>query len=603
MRIRQQTVRKMSYNALPMANKQRTFGQFETPADVADLLLAFCLRRPNDRLLDPSCGNGAFLARAALLQSWLASEWATSGTLWGVEVDPESAASAQEYLPKANIINRNFFELQPIAGLLFDAIIGNPPYTRAEWFGQLGERLQMPWQLSLFDKSPPNNSLGMAREEPEILSHRAGLHAHFLVHGTHFLREGGRFGFVVPNSWLDVAYGEHLKQYLLDHFKILALIESSVERWFNQAKVNTCLIVMERCSDAAARVANSVSLARLRRPLHELIPYAVDDPERLAHLKRLVTVLAPLQDKSSNDVAIRIVNQNTLGAADKWGITLRAPAVFRKHWTEASLHPLGNWATIKRGFTTGANSFFYLTSSTIDKWGIESEFRRPLLKSLRHIHQRIVTLADCELEVLMVPTGEDLSRKATGDYLNWGEEERIHLRRTCTSRKPWYSLPPLQQSHLLLAKGIWKRHFIAVLEEDVLFDQQLYGVQVEEGISSNVAAALLNSAWFALQLELNGRVNFGEGVLWLAAYELEGIWLPDPRYLNTMQLAELEEAFMTLKDLPVADISVETKTPAWQKLNEVVFRILGFTTGEGEAVTSALLDRIATRYIRARPSQ
>ena len=48
-----------------MTSKQRTWGQFATPTDVADLLLGFCLRRPGDRLLDPSCGDGALLRRAA----------------------------------------------------------------------------------------------------------------------------------------------------------------------------------------------------------------------------------------------------------------------------------------------------------------------------------------------------------------------------------------------------------------------------------------------------------------------------------------------------------------------------------------------------------
>ena len=48
-----------------MTSKQRTWGQFATPTDVADLLLGFCLRRPADRLLDPSCGDGALLRRAA----------------------------------------------------------------------------------------------------------------------------------------------------------------------------------------------------------------------------------------------------------------------------------------------------------------------------------------------------------------------------------------------------------------------------------------------------------------------------------------------------------------------------------------------------------
>jgi hypothetical protein len=54
-----------------MPDKQHTFGQFETPPDVADLLLGFCLRRPSDKLLDPSCGEGAFLVRAAQWLDWL----------------------------------------------------------------------------------------------------------------------------------------------------------------------------------------------------------------------------------------------------------------------------------------------------------------------------------------------------------------------------------------------------------------------------------------------------------------------------------------------------------------------------------------------------
>ena len=57
-----------------MPSKQRTFGQFETPPDVADLLLALNLRRADDRVLDPSCGTGALLQRAARWQAWLAAD-------------------------------------------------------------------------------------------------------------------------------------------------------------------------------------------------------------------------------------------------------------------------------------------------------------------------------------------------------------------------------------------------------------------------------------------------------------------------------------------------------------------------------------------------
>ncbi len=93
-----------------MPDKQHTFGQFETPPDVADLLLGFCLRRPTDRLLDPSCGEGAFLARAAQWLDWLTDQRGDipAEALWGIELDPETAVIAQSSLPQAHISKPKF---------------------------------------------------------------------------------------------------------------------------------------------------------------------------------------------------------------------------------------------------------------------------------------------------------------------------------------------------------------------------------------------------------------------------------------------------------------------------------------------------------------
>jgi len=32
-------------------------------------------------------------------------------------------------------------------------------------------------------------------------------------------------GYIASNTWLDVSFGEYLKQFFLDHFQILAAIE------------------------------------------------------------------------------------------------------------------------------------------------------------------------------------------------------------------------------------------------------------------------------------------------------------------------------------------------------------------------------------------
>ena len=52
------------YERLISASERRRFGQFYTSPDVVDLISAFCIRRPDDRVLDPACGGGTFLVRA-----------------------------------------------------------------------------------------------------------------------------------------------------------------------------------------------------------------------------------------------------------------------------------------------------------------------------------------------------------------------------------------------------------------------------------------------------------------------------------------------------------------------------------------------------------
>ena len=583
-----------------MPDKQHTFGQFETPPNVADLLLGFCLRRPTDRLLDPSCGEGAFLARAAQWLDWLTDQRGDipEDALWGIELDSETAVSAQTHLPQAHITNQNFFATNLDGERPFDAIIGNPPYTRFEWLGKLhkdsGE------QLALFTGEPPvaetdAGKLLMPAPLWDSLGGRSGLHAYFFLHGTQFLREGGRFGFVVPNAWLDVAYGERLKQYLLDHYKILAIIESDVEHWFSEAKINTCLVVLEKCSGPNRRAANLVRLVRLKRPLATLIPFPLTDYRRQQAVERLVTRLLPSLSRTTDEVTIRVITQSEMHPSAKWGLMLRAPAVVSQPHVQANLRPLKDWATVQRGFTTGANSFFYLDAKTIAQWQIEPEFRRPLLKSLRGLNHLTLSAADCKHELLWLPPEAKLTGTAVAHYIAWGEQEGIDQRATCAPRQPWYSLPPQPLARLILPKGIWRRHMAPLLAESLPVDQQLYQIQLPPDIQPEVAAALLNSAWFALQCELHGRINFGAGVLWLATYELNRIHLPDPRALTSAQADQLATLFTELAKRPFPTTEDHLSHPTRQALDAAVFDVIGLNEEERTAVLSSLQERIQAR--------
>jgi hypothetical protein len=580
-----------------MTSKQRTWGQFATPTDVADLLLGFCLRGAGDRLLDPSCGDGALLRRAARWRGWLASDQAAPGALHGIELD-EDAAETAATIPGATIYQANFFALSPNDFAPFSAIVGNPPYTRAEWISRLDAAAG---QLPLFPVDPgePVAQRGLLpRELGRALGGRAGLYAYFFLHSLGFLRDGGRLAFVVPNGWLDVAYGDDLKQFLLDHFRVVAVVESAVERWFPAARVNTCIVALERADDAAARAANRVRFVRLRRSLADLLGRDETDSRRVSAVESLITRLLPATDHDTAAAAVRVRSQAILTASDRWGALLRAPDVYLRGATRPPV-PLASWAAIHRGHTTGANAFFYPSERQVRRWGIEPEYRRPLLKSLREVRRRRIDATDCRHELLVIPAGARLSETGAGAYVAWGESQGIDGRTTCAARQPWYALAEAPAVGLLLAKGVWQRHFVALADAPLAVDQQIYSITPAADISPGVAAALLNSAWFALGCELGGRVNLGEGVLWLAGYELGRITLPDPRALEAGERRALGDAFDRLASRPVGDTAGELTGDEQWALDELVFDLLGLSAAERGATRAALRDALAGRRLRA----
>src|SRR5207248_11125879 len=90
-------------------------------------------------------------------------------------------------------------------------------------------------------------------------------------HAARFLKEGAAFGFLTSAQWLDVDYGFALQRWMLLNFKIIAIMESSTERWFPDARVKTCITILERCSDEEARRENPVRFVRFEQPLAEII--------------------------------------------------------------------------------------------------------------------------------------------------------------------------------------------------------------------------------------------------------------------------------------------------------------------------------------------
>ena len=164
-------------------------------------------------------------------------------------------------------------------------------------------------------------------------------------------------GFITANSWLDVAYGYELQKFMLNNFKIIAILESRCEPWFEDAAVNTVVTVLERCSNKADRDNHTAKFVKIEKKLADLIPQDIklEKTERWGHLEVLVdgidkageehlgfdktgkqtNSLNGLETRDDENFRIRIKKQSELldelskeGKTAKWGQYLRAPQIY-----------------------------------------------------------------------------------------------------------------------------------------------------------------------------------------------------------------------------------------------------------------------------------
>ena len=128
-----------------------------------------------------------------------------------------------------------------------DAVVGNPPYIRQENIS----RVDKSSYIQLFRTEWPGQT---------VLSGRSDIYAYFFTHAAHLLRPGGYLGFVTSIGWLDTDYGFKLQEFFLRNFKVVAVIESQVEKWFEDARVTTAVTILQRELDPVKRdIIRSVS--------------------------------------------------------------------------------------------------------------------------------------------------------------------------------------------------------------------------------------------------------------------------------------------------------------------------------------------------------
>ena len=561
--------------ALP-ARQRHLQGQHFTRADVSDLISALCIRSADDRVLDPACGTGSILLRARARLRWLGAPLDNaSAQLTGVELDAAIADAARENLPASRVRTADF--LTPgdntlTTAAFFDAIVGNPPYVRQEL-------------ITPGHKDTPPAAV------PFRLSRRADLHVRFWPSAMALLREGGRLGFLTSNTWLDAEYGEPLRNWLGTSFSIVAVIESEVETWFDDARVRTLITVVQKSDPATAPHARMV---RLTSRLDEIVGPEIEGHERLARFDQLARDIerGKNQERGEDGKHASFARSRAATAATltthRWGATLRLPDIYFEILARAGdrLVPLGDLADVSWGIKTGDDALFFVRAREAPP--VEPRFLTPVVFNLMELDQVIVTLDQLRRRLLHVDlrTEDDPWRQRAPllyRYLETAQHERaIHLRPTCLARdragaqpRRWFELRPGPPGAILWSIMHQYRHLVPLNPAGFPANDNLLLIKPRHGIDPRLLAAMLNSHVQALIKQAFGR-HRNEGMLKTQGADVKRMLVPDPRRVTTTAARCVLGAFDSIAARKVGRIPEECGQPDRRELDEAVCALLGY---------------------------
>jgi hypothetical protein len=304
-------------DSMKTQTERNKLGQFATPnvlaTDILEYAKTLLPASQQVRFLDPAFGTGAFYS--ALLRIFPSLRIVKA---WGYEIDPyygKEAIKLWANTPlKLNIVD--FTQATPPVSneSKVNLLICNPPYVRHH-------------HLSTEEKSR------LQRLTKQIIGIRlnglSGLYCYFLLISHAWIADGGLAGWLIPGEFMDVNYGEQIKQYLLKHVTLLRVHRFNPDDvQFGDALVSSAVVWFKK----------------EKPPVGHQIEFSYGG-----------TLTGP---EMSNRIPINALHQEAKWTKfPKTSGMLSISGLKVKH-TKLKLSDLFD---IKRGIATGANKFFILT--------------------------------------------------------------------------------------------------------------------------------------------------------------------------------------------------------------------------------------------------
>ncbi|HLM73272.1 MAG TPA: class I SAM-dependent methyltransferase [Polyangiaceae bacterium] len=490
------------------AARRKNLGAFYTPPELTDFAVAWAITGRAAKVLDPGCGDAAFLCSAAARLKLLGADpHAIASQLGGIDLNTDAIETAAGELakigtPRPTLIHSDFFQVSAtaregkrVAGV--DALIGNPPYVRYQ----------------LFRDESREAGLRAALRAGVLLPQLSSSWAPYIVHASTFLKPEGRVALVLPGELLHVGYAAAVREFLLRSYRELTIITFE-EKVFPGALEEVVVILGVKApgmGDGKLRVCRLTSLRDLEA-----------GPEAVLAAGR-VTTPAP---------------------GERWLTALleeEAVSGSLEALERAGFRTLGDLGRVDIGAVTGANEYFVMSRKEALENGLPMSVLMPVISKAAHVQGSRFTEAEWKERLaagepmFMLVAGEADARGSVARYIKKGEEMGLPARYKCRTRKPWYAVPYVRTPDLFLTYMSHVAPRLVVNEARATNTNTVHGVFLSDpALAAPLAAAFLSSATL-LSAEIEGR-SYGGGVLKMEPREALKLRVPDlsPRLIERL---------------------------------------------------------------------
>lgn len=293
-------VKGVAYEEIVGSNLRGDRGEFFTPRNACRMAVTMLDPKPDERILDPSCGTGGFLITGmnhALehIETAERAEWAdpTNGTdaereelhrrrteylsnyVFGIDLNPALVRAAKMNMVMNNDGSGQLFQANTlesphkwdkalrnaVALGSIDVIVSNPPFGANIKIDD-GETLSQYDLAAVWDQDDDgnwemrldanNNPVLQKSQPPEIL---------FIERAVQLLKPGtGRMAMVIPNGILNNPGLAYVRHWLLTHVQVLAVVDMHRDLFQPKNDTQTSMVLMRRLSDDEVSKAEKTGL-------------------------------------------------------------------------------------------------------------------------------------------------------------------------------------------------------------------------------------------------------------------------------------------------------------------------------------------------------